>query len=214
MSHDFNTAERQRDFDVIPDGTIATLHITVRPGNAGDAGWLRRSKDGKSEALDLELTVVDGDYAKRKIWTLLTISGITDGHAEAGRISGQRLRGILESARGILPNDKSDAAAQARRVESFGDFDGLRFIGRMSSRRRTTTRQKTRWIRPSRLTAKTGIRSSRCRGRPKPHLPPARSRRLPRPPRSRRLRGQNGGAEQTRGRMATAGDRRCHRRCA
>jgi hypothetical protein len=131
MSHDFNTAERQRDFDVIPDGTIATLHITVRPGNAGDAGWLRRSKDGKSEALDLELTVVDGDYAKRKIWTLLTISGITDGHAEAGRISGQRLRGILESARGILPNDKSDAAAQARRVESFGDFDGLRFIGRI-----------------------------------------------------------------------------------
>jgi hypothetical protein len=128
-SHDFNTAEPQRD--VTPDGTIATLHITVRPGQAGESGWLRRSKDGNSEALDLELTVVDGAYAKRKFWSLLTISGTTDGHAEAGRINGQRFRAILESARGVRPDDKSDEAAKARRVESFGDFDGMRFIGRI-----------------------------------------------------------------------------------
>jgi hypothetical protein len=30
------------------------------------ATWLTVDQDGKSEALDLELTVVDGDYAKRE----------------------------------------------------------------------------------------------------------------------------------------------------
>jgi len=41
--------------------------MTVRPGNAGEGGLLRRSKDGNSVALDAEFTVLDGPYAKRKI---------------------------------------------------------------------------------------------------------------------------------------------------
>jgi len=64
---DFNNASAQRVFDVIPAGTVATLHMTVRPGNAGEGGLLRRSKDGNSVALDAEFTVLDGPYAKRKI---------------------------------------------------------------------------------------------------------------------------------------------------
>ena len=37
----------------------------------------------------------------------------------------------MESARGIRPDDKSDTAQQARRVASYGDFDGIRFIARI-----------------------------------------------------------------------------------
>jgi len=37
----------------------------------------------------------------------------------------------LESARGIRPDDKSDTAQQVRRVASYGDFDGIRFIARI-----------------------------------------------------------------------------------
>jgi len=44
----FNEADAQRSFDVIPDGTLATVHLSVR-GSAGEGGWLRRSKDGNSE---------------------------------------------------------------------------------------------------------------------------------------------------------------------
>jgi hypothetical protein len=83
QQHDLNDADLQRDFDIIPGGTIAVLQIKVRPGNSGDHGWLRTSNDGKSQGLDLELTVVAGEYAKRKLWTLLTVDGKTDGHAEA-----------------------------------------------------------------------------------------------------------------------------------
>jgi hypothetical protein len=128
---DFNDANPQRVFDVIPADTVATLHMTVRPGNAGEGGLLRRSKDGNSEALDCEFTVVDGPYAKRKVWGLFTLVGTTPNHATAAEISRSRLRAILESARGIRPDDTSAAAKQARQVASYQDFDGLRFVGRI-----------------------------------------------------------------------------------
>jgi hypothetical protein len=128
---DFNDAGPQRSFDVIPDGAIATVRMKIRPGNVGEGGWLKRSKDGLSEALDCEFVVLDGESVKRKFWTLFTIAGTTEGHAEAGRISGERLRAILESARGIRPDDNSDVAKEARRVTSYGDLDGLCFVCRI-----------------------------------------------------------------------------------
>ena len=128
---DFNDAETQRKFDVIPDGTIATVRMAVRPGDNGEGGCLRRSKDRNSEALDCEFVVLDGPFAKRKFWMLFTIAGTTAGHDEAGNISAGKLRAILESARGIKPDDTSDAAKQARRIGSYGDLNGLSFIARI-----------------------------------------------------------------------------------
>jgi hypothetical protein len=130
-SFDFNTAGEQKSFDLIPDRTVVTLHMTVRPGSAGEGGWLKRSKDGGSEAIDAEFTVVDGPHAKRKLWDRILVDGTTDGHKEAADISRRKIRAMLESARGIRPDDKSDAAAQARRISSYGDLDGLRFIARV-----------------------------------------------------------------------------------
>jgi hypothetical protein len=131
MAYDFNTASEQRTNDLIPDGTIATVHMTIRPGNAGEGGWLKRSKAGDSEALDCEFTVVDGPFAKRKFWSLFTIEGTTEGQKKAGEISGARLRAILESVHGIRPDDESPNASAKRRVNSWGDFDGLRFVAKV-----------------------------------------------------------------------------------
>jgi hypothetical protein len=127
-NYDFNDAETQRNFDVIPDGTVAAVRMKVRPGNIGEGGWLRRSKDGNSEALDCEFVALDGPFAKRKFWTLLTVAGTTPGHAEAAKISESKLRAILESARNIRPDDKSDSAKQARCIQSYGELNGLSFI--------------------------------------------------------------------------------------
>jgi hypothetical protein len=131
MAYDFNNASEQRTNDLIPDGTIASVHMTVRPGNAGEGGWLKRSKSGDSEALDCEFTVVDGSFAKRKFWTLFTVEGTTEGQKKAGEISAARLRAILESVHGIRPDDESPNAAVKRRVNSWGDFDGLRFVAKI-----------------------------------------------------------------------------------
>ena len=133
MTIDLNTVGEQRSFDVIPANTIS-LQIKIRRGNAGDGGWLRRAKDGASEGLDLELTVVDeGPYKGRKLWLLLTVSGTKPGNADAGKISLTTLKAIVESAKGIGPDDTSEAAQAARKV-SWQDFDGLRFIARLGVR--------------------------------------------------------------------------------
>lgn len=131
MAFDFNNAQEQREGGLIADGTVAVVHLTVRPGNTGEGGWLKRSKDGGSQAMDCEFTVVDGPFAKRKFWSLFTVEGTTEGHAKAAEISASRLRGILESAKGIRPDDESDTAKNARRVSSWGDFDGLRFVAKI-----------------------------------------------------------------------------------
>jgi hypothetical protein len=128
---DFNTAAEQQNYDLIPAGEIAVVQMRIRPGGAGEGGILKRSKTGEAEMLDLEIVIVDGKYAKRKLWANMIVSGTTDGHAQAGDITRSKLRAILESARGIKPSDLSEAAKKARSVAGYEDFDGLRFIAKV-----------------------------------------------------------------------------------
>ena len=161
----FNDAGTQRTLDVIPANTVCTLHLTIRPGGAGDGGWLRRSADGASEGLDCELTVVDGPYAKRKVWALFTLAGEKDSHAQAGEISRGILRAILESARGIRPDDESDKAKTARHLSGWQELDGLRFMARIGVRppkdnypakntiQEVITPERTAWKQPAQVDA-------------------------------------------------------------
>jgi hypothetical protein len=127
MSFDFNTVEQ---LDVIPDKTIAVLQLNIKAGGAGDDGFLKRSKTGEAEGLDCAFTVVEGPHAKRKFFSYMVLSGTTDGHATAADISHRNLRSILESARGIKPQDASEGAKTAR-VAEYRDFDGMRFMARV-----------------------------------------------------------------------------------
>jgi hypothetical protein len=130
MPYDYSTAPPPRGFDLIPAGTVASVQLRIRPGNAGEDGLLKRSKEGKSEMLDLEFVVVDGPYAKRKFWSNFVLAGTTAGHAEAAEISRGTLRRILESARNIKPDDMSDQA-RARRTADLKDFDNIVFVARI-----------------------------------------------------------------------------------
>ena len=119
-----------RDVELIPTGTVASVQARIRPGGAGEGGLLKRSKDGACEMLDLEFVLVDGPYARRKFWTNLVLEGTTPGHAQAAEISRGVLRAILESARGIKPDDLSDQA-RARRTADLKDFDNIIFVARI-----------------------------------------------------------------------------------
>ena len=130
MTYDYNNAGEQRSFDVIPDGTIVVVQMNIPPGGAGEDELLKRSKNGDCEGLDVEHIVTEGEYAKRKFWSFMVVSGVTDGHAQAADITARRLRAILESARGIKPTDVSEAAKKAR-VAEYTDFDGIRFIAKL-----------------------------------------------------------------------------------
>ena len=131
MPYDYSSAAPPpRDVELIPAGTIASVQLRIRPGGAGEGGMLKRSKDGGCEMLDCEFVVVDGPYARRKFWSNLVLAGTTAGHAQAAEISRGVLRGILESARGIKPDDLSDQA-RARRTADLKDFDDIIFIARI-----------------------------------------------------------------------------------
>lgn len=126
MPIDLNNAPEQRG-DLIPDGTICVVQMTLRPGGVGEGGWLKASKDRGAEMIDAELTVVEGPHAKRKFWEMMVVAGTTEGHQKAQEISFGKLRAIIESARGIRPDDQSEAA-RAGRVMEYTDLNDVRFV--------------------------------------------------------------------------------------
>lgn len=141
---DFNQAQKQfengGDFEVIPENTIVDLIMTIRPGNAGDGGWLTQGKPSASSNtgwlyLDCEFTIIGGPHDKRKIWQNMmhqNPSPVDAAKAEkTTNITLANLRAILESARGINPADESDAAKQARMVSGWQDFNGLQFKAKL-----------------------------------------------------------------------------------
>lgn len=129
MSFDFGDAATQGGNTLIPKNTIARLHMAIRPGGHGEGGWLRMNKAGNALMLDCEFTVVDGQYARRKFWGLFTVEGETEGQQKAVEISRSNIRAILESSREVKPSDTSVQAQTARRINSWGDLDGLEFVG-------------------------------------------------------------------------------------
>lgn len=126
---DFNDAPEQRagfSGDLIPEGTIALVVASLRPGGQGADGILRGSDTGAS-MLDFEFTIQGGDFDRRKIWNMYVVDGVTEGHEKAKNISKSALRAMLEAARNIRPDDASPAAVQARQISGYGDLNGLTF---------------------------------------------------------------------------------------
>jgi hypothetical protein len=130
--NDFNDAHSNSD--VLPKGTLAKVRLTIRPGGFDDpsqgwtGGYAKRGATG-AVYLDAEYTVVEGPYAKRKIWSLIGLyspKGPDWGNAGRGLV-----KGILNSARGIGDKDNSAQAQAKRRISGFAELDGIEFIARM-----------------------------------------------------------------------------------
>jgi hypothetical protein len=130
MAYDYTQAPPQRENELIPHGTLAPVTLKILAGGAGEAGLLKRSKNGDCEMLAIELTVVNGPHVKRKFWENFILAGTTDGHARACEVSRGTIRAIIESAKGIKPQDVSPQARQARTVE-LKDIDGMTFVARI-----------------------------------------------------------------------------------
>lgn len=132
MSFDFNTAEPQQAGagSLIPDNTIVTVVSTLRPGGHGPGGWLKTNNNGSCLMADFEFTISGGPFDRRKVWSMFVIEGETEGQMKAAEISRSKLRAMLESAFGVLPDDKSPEAIKARQA-GWQDFDGLKFCAKL-----------------------------------------------------------------------------------
>jgi hypothetical protein len=128
MPHDYSDAPPPREFDLIPSNTVATCCLHIQGGGAGEDGMLKRSKDGRCEMLALEITLLDGKFAKRKIFENWIVEGVD--HAKAIEISRSRIKAVLDSALGLDPKDVSPQA-RAARTRSYKELEGLTFIGKI-----------------------------------------------------------------------------------
>lgn len=131
---DFSSAEDQQSFDVIPKGTVARVRMTIKPGGFNDPeqGWTggyATLGDSGAVYLNCEFVVIEGPFARRKVWSLIGLhSPKGPTYANMGR---SFIKGILNSARGFSAKDDSPQAMQARRINGIGDLDGIEFTARI-----------------------------------------------------------------------------------
>ncbi|MDD5470402.1 MAG: hypothetical protein PHP05_00600 [Sideroxydans sp.] len=132
---DFNSATEQSSFDPLPKGSNVRVHMTIRPGGFDDpsqgwtGGYATRNTSTGSVYLNCEFVVMEGAYARRKMWSLIGLHSPKGPEwAAMGRTF---IKAILNSARGIHPGDNSVAAQNARRINGFADLDGIEFLGKV-----------------------------------------------------------------------------------
>ena len=118
---DFNDAGAQSNYELIPANTLAKARFVIKGGNDPIDNCITHSKNGDTSYLDCEFIILEGKYAKRKIFDKIGLSG-NDNWVIMGRA---RIRAILESAKGINPKDISEIAQKARTIESFADLNNL-----------------------------------------------------------------------------------------
>ena len=133
--NDFNDAEQQQGFDLIPKGTLVPVRMTLKPGGHDDpaqgwrGGYATQSFDTGSVYLAAEFVVTAGDHAKRKMWSNIGL------HSQKGPTWGQMgrtfIRAALNSARNVHPQDNSPQATAARRIQGFHELDGIEFLARV-----------------------------------------------------------------------------------
>src|SRR5262245_56279546 len=127
MAFDYSDPPPSKFEPKIPERTTAAVVIHIKPGGVGEDGMLTRSKEGDCEMLAIVFTVADGTYKGEKWPEWWVLEGTTDGHAKAGEITRRKLKGVLDSAFGLDPNDKSPEA-RARRTISLRQLEGMVFM--------------------------------------------------------------------------------------
>jgi hypothetical protein len=114
--HDFSNAGPQRDFDVLPAGTLAFAILTIQPDkNTGD---IETENDKGNRYLNAKLTVCEGPFAKRVLFTNINTH---NGNSTAVDIGRSEIRSILEVGKGASAQN-----LQAYRIEGYGELSGTK----------------------------------------------------------------------------------------
>ena len=133
--NDFNDAEQQQSFDLIPKGTVARVRMTIKPGGFDDpaqgwnGGYATQSFETGSVYLSCEFVILEGEFARRKMWS--NIGLYSPKGPNWGNMGRTFVRAALNSARNIRPQDNSPQAAAARRIAGFHELDGIEFVARI-----------------------------------------------------------------------------------
>ena len=133
--NDFNDADEQTSYDIIPKGTIAPVRMTIKPGGYDDpgqgwtGGYATRNETTGSVYLNAEFVLLEGSHARRRVWSLIGLS--SPKGPEWANMGRSFVRGMLNSARGLSDKDASPQAQTARRIDGLHVLDGIEFLAKI-----------------------------------------------------------------------------------
>jgi len=136
---DFNNSENQSSFDLIPNNTLAKVRMSIKPGGYDDqnqgwvGGYATRNENTGSIYLSCEFVILEGEYAKRKVWGIIGL--YSNKGPEWGNMGRSFIKAILNSARGFSESDNSPAAQSARKINGIGDLDGIEFLAKITTKK-------------------------------------------------------------------------------
>ena len=123
----YNDAEDQIYYELIPHKTIAKVRLLIKKGNhvtdEFTDGYATLSKSGTSIYLACEFVILSGEYENRKVWSNIGLH--SDNSPKYGEIGRAMIKAILNSAHCLNPADKSPEAEKQRQIKSFADLDNL-----------------------------------------------------------------------------------------
>lgn len=132
--NNFNDAEDQMSYELIPHKTIAKVRLLLKKGNhitkEWPDGYATKSKAGTCVYLACEFVILSGEYENRKVWSNIGLhSDNSPLYAEIGR---SMIKAILNSAHGLHSKDKSPEAEKQRQIKSFADLDNLQVVAEIT----------------------------------------------------------------------------------
>ena len=134
-----------QEFSLIPAGTIARAVIIVKMGDIeipefGAGQWFKQSQSSRAKWMELEFTVIGGEFDRRKFWDRIFVDGDKMGQSgipQAKEIGLSTLRQIIESANGLDPTDMSEAAQQRRNISGIMDLNGMEICAKIGIKKGT-----------------------------------------------------------------------------
>lgn len=143
--NDIPAQENTREYGLIPEGTVARAIITLKPGDMpipdyGHGNWFKASNSSRAKWMELEFTVIGGQFDRRKFWDRIFVDGDkvgSSGMPQAKEIGLRTLRSIIDSANGLNPSDTSPEAQQRRTINGVGDLNGMEICAKIGVKKGT-----------------------------------------------------------------------------
>lgn len=128
-----------REYGLIPAGSVVRAIMNVKPGDIslpeyGPGNFFKAARETRAKWMEIEFTVVGGQFDRRKFWDKIFVDGDKLGQSgmpEAKEIGLRTLKAIIDSANGLKPDDMSPQAQQARNIPGVGALSGMEICAKV-----------------------------------------------------------------------------------
>ena len=135
----------QMERTLIPLGTVARAIILVKMGDVtipefGSGQWFKKSQSSAAKWMELEFTIVGGQFDRRKFWDRIFVDGDKLGESGiplAKEIGLRTLRSIIESANSLDPSDMSSEAQSRRQISGVDALNGMEICAKVGVKKGT-----------------------------------------------------------------------------